>query len=82
MLYDNILLNQYLPPAIGVIILIVGAGMLGLFRATRIQSVTFNNSVESLERQLEIVKEENELLRTQNDQLRKQVQDLTNELIG
>ena len=82
MLYDNILLNQYLPPAIGVIILIVGAGMLGLFRATRIQSITFNDSVESLERQLEIVKEENELLRTQNDQLRKQVQDLTNELIG
>lgn len=82
MLYDNILLNQYLPPAIGVIILIVGAGMLGLFRATRIQSMTFNDSVESLERQLEIVKEENELLRTQNDQLRKQVQDLTNELIG
>ena len=82
MLYDNILLNQYLPPAIGVIILIVGAGMLGLFRATRIQSMTFNDSVESLERQLEIVKEENELLRTQNEQLRKQVQDLTNELIG
>lgn len=79
---DDTLLNQYLPPAIGIIILIVGAGMLGLFRATKIQSITFNDSVESLERQLEIVKEENELLRAQNEQLRQQVQDLINELTG
>jgi len=77
MFFDDGLLAKYLPPAIGIIILIVGAGFMGLFRATRLQKGAFSDTVESLMRQLEVIKDENNLLHQQLDILHTQLEVLS-----
>jgi hypothetical protein len=77
MFVDDGLLAKYLPPAIGIIILIVGAGFMGLFRATRLQKGAFSDTVESLMRQLEVIKDENNLLHQQLDILHTQLEVLS-----
>lgn len=77
MFFDEGLLAKYLPPAIGIIILIVGAGFMGLFRATRLQKGAFSDTVESLMRQLEVIKDENNLLHQQLDILHTQLEVLS-----
>ena len=57
------LLLQYLPATVAVFVVLVSAGMLGLFRAMALSKTSYDNTVESLKRQLQTIQEENQLLR-------------------
>jgi len=62
-------LFQYLPATLAVMVILVAAGMLGLFRALALSKTSYDNTVESLQRQLKVLKEENDMLRTRlNDE--------------
>jgi hypothetical protein len=50
---------------------------MGLFRATRLQKGAFSDTVESLMRQLEVIKDENNLLHQQLDILHTQLEVLS-----
>jgi len=57
------LLLQYLPAGLAVVVVLVSAGMLGLFRALALSKTSYDNTVESLQRQLDVITKENEALR-------------------
>ena len=57
------LLLQYLPAGLAVVVVLIAAGMLGLFRALALSKTSYDNTVESLQRQLEVITQENEALR-------------------
>mgnify|MGYP000651398467 CR=1 FL=1 len=56
-------LVQYLPPSLGVFLVVVAAGLMGLFRSMALNKKSYDDTVESLQRQLDVVKSENDLLR-------------------
>jgi phage shock protein A len=59
------LLLQYLPATVAVVVVLVAAGMLGLFRALALSKTSYDNTVESLQRQLAVITKENEGLQQQ-----------------
>lgn len=69
MITETTVLAKYLPPSLGIFLVVVAAGMMGLFRSMALNKKSYDDTVESLQRQLVILKEENELLRTQINEL-------------
>jgi len=65
MITETTVLAKYLPPSLGIFLVVVAAGMMGLFRSMALNKKSYDDTVESLQRQLQILKEENEMLRTQ-----------------
>lgn len=63
MLAETKILVQYLPPTIGVFLVVVAAGLMGIFRSMALNKQSYDNTIESLQRQLKVVQEENEQLR-------------------
>lgn len=66
---------KYLPPSLGILLVIIAAGLMGIFRSVALNKKSFDDTIDSLQRQLEVVKSENEMLR-------KKLQDLTDEASG
>jgi cell division protein FtsB len=65
MITETTILAKYLPPSLGIFLVVVAAGMMGLFRSMALNKKSYDDTVESLQRQLQILKEENEILRQQ-----------------
>ena len=63
MLPEAKLIMEYLPPSIGIIIVVTAAGIMGLFRSMALNKKAYDDTVVSLQRQVEVLKQENELLR-------------------
>jgi cell division protein FtsB len=54
---------QYLPPSLGIFLVVVAAGLMGLFRSMALNKKSYDDTVSSLQRQLEILIQENAVLR-------------------
>lgn len=63
MLAETKILVQYLPPTLGVFLVVVAAGLMGVFRSMALNKQSYDNTIDSLQRQLKVVQEENEQLR-------------------
>jgi uncharacterized membrane protein (DUF106 family) len=59
--YNTLL--EVVPPMIAGLIVLVAAGMLGLFRSIALSKTAYKETVESLIRQIDVLKQENESLR-------------------
>jgi len=59
--YNTLL--EVVPPMIAGLIVLVAAGMLGLFRSIALSKTAYTETVESLIRQIDVLKQENESLR-------------------
>jgi len=57
------ILMQYLPPSLGIFLVVVAAGLMGLFRSMALNKKSYDDTVSSLQRQLEILIQENKVLR-------------------
>jgi len=57
------ILMQYLPPSLGIFLVVVAAGLKGLFRSMALNKKSYDDTVSSLQRQLEILIQENAVLR-------------------
>ena len=57
------ILMQYLPPSLGIFLVVVAAGLMGLFRSMALNKKSYDDTVSSLQRQLEILIQENAVLR-------------------
>jgi len=75
MIAETQILMKYLPPSLGILLVIIAAGLMGIFRSVALNKKSFDDTIDSLQRQLEVVKSENEMLR-------KKLQDLTDEASG
>jgi len=62
-LAETKILVQYLPPTLGVFLVVVAAGLMGVFRSMALNKQSYDNTIDSLQRQLKVVQEENEQLR-------------------
>lgn len=51
-----------LPSSIGAFLVIVAAGVMGLFRSMTLSKKAYNDTLDSLERQIRTLKRENEML--------------------
>ena len=56
-------LMKYLPPSLGIFLVVVAAGLMGLFRSMALNKKSYDDTVESLQRQIKVIKEENDSLR-------------------
>ena len=72
------ILMQYLPPSLGIFLVVVAAGLMGLFRSMALNKKSYDDTVSSLQRQLEILIQENAVLRKSLETL-KQTDDSNDE---
>ena len=63
MIPETKILMQYLPPSLGIFLVVVAAGLMGLFRSMALNKKSYDDTVSSLQRQLEILIQENKVLR-------------------
>jgi len=56
-------LIQYLPPSLGIFLVVVAAGLMGLFRSMALNKKSYDDTVNSLQRQIEVLENELEILR-------------------
>jgi len=55
------LINEILPPALGIFVLVVTAGFMGVFRAMSLRRQSNDDTIDSLQRQIKILEQEIEL---------------------
>ena len=53
-----------LPVGLGLFVIVVSAGVLGLFRSMALSKQSYTDTVESLKRQVEILMQENAILKS------------------
>jgi len=70
MIPESKILMQYLPPSLGIFLVVVAAGLMGLFRSMALNKKSYDDTVSSLQRQLEILIQENKVLRKALDSLK------------
>jgi len=70
MIPETKILMQYLPPSLGIFLVVVAAGLMGLFRSMALNKKSYDDTVSSLQRQLEILIQENKVLRKALDTLK------------
>ena len=63
MIAETEILMKYLPPSLGIFLVVVAAGLMGLFRSMALNKKSYDDTVECLQRQIQVLKEENVLLR-------------------
>ena len=56
-------LTEFLPPVIAATIILIAAGVLGLFRSIALTKTAYTGTIESLQRQIEALQAENDSLR-------------------
>ena len=54
---------ELLPAGLGLFVVVVAAGVLGIFRSLALSKQSYNDTVTSLQTQVEVMKQENELLK-------------------
>lgn len=67
------LLLTYLPPSIGVIIMVSAAGIMGLFKSVALGKKANDSTIESLQRQIDVLSRENETLRMHVEELKRAI---------
>ena len=63
MLAEASVLMKYLPPSLGIFLVVVAAGLMGLFRSMALNKKAYDDTVSSLQRQIEVLMAENAILR-------------------
>jgi len=63
MIAEASVLMKYLPPSLGIFLVVVAAGLMGLFRSMTLNKKSYDDTVSSLQRQLEVLMQENAILR-------------------
>lgn len=63
MIAEASILMKYLPPSLGIFLVVVAAGLMGLFRSMALNKKSYDDTVSSLQRQIEMLMQENTLLR-------------------
>ena len=63
MLVETTTLMKYLPPSLGIFLVVVAAGLMGLFRSMALNKKAYDDTVTSLQRQIETLMQENAILR-------------------
>jgi len=62
-----------LPAGLGLFVIVVSAGILGLFRSMALSKQSYTDTVDSLKRQVEILMQENEILKSHICMLEKRI---------
>jgi len=78
MIAETQILMKYLPPSLGVFMVVVAAGLMGLFRSMTLSKSAYDSTVESLQRQIKVLQDENKLLEENLDKTLKQIRQMTN----
>jgi hypothetical protein len=63
MIAEASILMKYLPPSLGIFLVVVAAGLMGLFRSMALNKKSYDDTVSSLQRQIEMLMQENAILR-------------------
>lgn len=63
------ILMEYLPPSLGIFLVVVAAGLMGLFRSMALNKRAYDDTVSSLQRQIDVLAAENKLLRQRMEQM-------------
>jgi cell division protein FtsB len=66
MIAEASILMKYLPPSLGIFLVVVAAGLMGLFRSMALNKKAYDDTVSSLQRQIEVLMAENAILRRTN----------------
>jgi cell division protein FtsB len=66
MIAEASILMKYLPPSLGIFLVVVAAGLMGLFRSMALNKKSYDDTVSSLQRQIEVLMAENAILRRNN----------------
>jgi hypothetical protein len=67
MIAEASILMKYLPPSLGIFLVVVAAGLMGLFRSMALNKKSYDDTVSSLQRQIEMLMQENAILRKHNN---------------
>jgi hypothetical protein len=67
MIAEASILMKYLPPSLGIFLVVVAAGLMGLFRSMALNKKSYDDTVSSLQRQIEVLMAENAILRRANN---------------
>jgi cell division protein FtsB len=70
MITEASVLMKYLPPSLGIFLVVVAAGLMGLFRSMALNKKSYDDTVTSLQRQLDVLMQENAILRKSLENLR------------
>jgi hypothetical protein len=65
------LILDVLPIGLGVFVVVASAGLLGVFRSVALSKQAYNETVESLKTQIDVIKQENALLKLRIAELEK-----------
>jgi hypothetical protein len=66
MIAEASVLMKYLPPSLGIFLVVVAAGLMGLFRSMALNKKSYDDTVDSLQRQIDVLMAENAILRKHN----------------
>lgn len=66
---------ELLPAGLGLFVVVVAAGVLGIFRSLALSKQSYNDTVNSLKTQVEIMKQENDLLKKHIETLERRLGD-------
>jgi cell division protein FtsB len=69
MMAEANILMEYLPPSLGIFLVVVAAGLMGLFRSMALNKRAYDDTVSSLQRQIDVLAAENKLLRQRMEQM-------------
>jgi hypothetical protein len=69
MIAEASILMKYLPPSLGIFLVVVAAGLMGLFRSMALNKKAYDDTVSSLQRQIEVLMTENAILRRAKETL-------------
>lgn len=75
MIAEASVLMKYLPPSLGIFLVVVAAGLMGLFRSMALNKKSYDDTVSSLQRQIDMLMQENALLRKHKDNNTKDSED-------
>ena len=75
MIAEASVLMNYLPPSLGIFLVVVAAGLMGLFRSMALNKKSYDDTVSSLQRQIDMLMQENAILRQHNNHTTKDSED-------
>jgi cell division protein FtsB len=73
MIAETQILMKYLPPSLGVFMVVVAAGLMGLFRSMTLSKSAYDGTVESLQRQIKVLEDELKAQESRNKLLEEKI---------
>jgi len=67
---------EILPAGLGMFVVVVAAGVLGIFRSLALSKQSYNDTVASLQTQVEVINQENALLKKHIETLEERLSEL------